>query len=218
MPAKVAHQMKAPLHEGESIYNIYHNELYSDVTKFREEHVLKVAKQEGKVYLGLGLYLKTDRPEQDIRTLFNAKMQFWSLLTLLTITKMNRLIKANNLQKDIQVIATIYDSIYFNVRNNTQTIKWLNDNLIPIMVKDFLTEQPVKNKANVDIGKSFAQQIELPNNASEKHIQMQLDVINHNIPNTVVDNEQFIYTEKVNGEKIQHTFNTLDELLNKLKG
>lgn len=84
---------------------------------------------------------------------------------------MNKLIKANNLEADIQVIATIYDSIYFNVRNNPETIKWLNDNLIPIMIADFLTTQPVKNKAALDIGKSFADMIEIPNNASIEQIE-----------------------------------------------
>ena len=176
-PPKVAHQLKSSLEEGEHIWNTYHFSLYPDVTKYREDHVLAPAKKDGKVYLGLGLSLKTDHAEKDIRTLYNAKQQFWSLLTLLVITKMNKLIKANNLQDDIQVIATIYDSIYFNVRDNTQTIKWLNDNLIPIMIADFLTTQPVKNKAALDIGHSFADMIEIPNNASIEQIEEALQTL-----------------------------------------
>lgn len=213
MPAKVAHQIKGTLEDGEAIWNRYHYELYPEVTKFREEHVLKQAKQNGEVYLGLGLSLKTDRPEQDIRTLFNAKNQFWSLLTLLTIQKMNRLIKANNLQNDIQVIATIYDSIYFNVREDVQTIKWLNDHLIPIMVADFLEEQPVKNRAALDLGKSFAQQIEIPNDASELHIQMLIDLINSGIKDTIIKDEKYISLIKTDDNTIQSPpFTSLDEV------
>lgn len=171
MPPKVAKQIKGTLEEGQTIYNRYHYELYPDITEFRENHVLKPAKETGKVYLGLGLSIKTDNPDADIRTLFNARMQFWSLLTLLTITQMNRLIRECGKVADIQVIATIYDSIYFNVRNNPETIKWLNDNLIPIMVQPFLEDQPVPNKANLDIGDSFAHMVELPNNASIEEIE-----------------------------------------------
>ena len=179
-PKKVAATVKISLVAAESIFNAYHNELYPGITKYREEYVLPITKEKGKIHLGLGFYLNSDDPDRDIRTLNNATCQFWSILTALTINKMHRLIDKANLQNDIIVTSTIYDSIYFEVRNDPTIIKWLNDNLIPIMLTDFMENQTIKNEANLEIGTSWADLYELPNNATLEDIDSVFKDINGN--------------------------------------
>jgi len=173
-PPKVASSLKISLPAAEAIFNNYHNTLYPGITEYRENYVLPTARQHGQIHLGLGFYIKSDSPDRDIRTLNNATCQFWSILTALTINKMHQLIDDANLQDDIIVTSTIYDSIYFEVRNDPQIIKWLNDNLIPVMTKDFMPDQIVHNAANLDIGPNWANLVELPNDASLAHITQAL--------------------------------------------
>ena len=124
----------------------------------------------GRIHLGLGCYIKTDNAHADIRTLNNATCQFWSILTLLTINKMHKLIDQANLSKDIFCISTIYDSIYFLVKDTPETIKWVNDRLIPVMTKDFIEDQIVKNTAVSEIGYNWAELKPIANDASIEEI------------------------------------------------
>ena len=165
MPKKVSQTIKCDLKTAEHIYNKYHNELYSDITKMRNE-ILKIAKQQHRIHLGLGCYLYTDRPERDIRTLSNSVCQFWSILTLLTIDKINDLIKEKGFQKKIEVVSSIYDSIYFHVVEDPAIIHWLNTELIPIMTKNFLIDTIVPNTAELECGYNWADTVAIPNNAS----------------------------------------------------
>jgi len=80
------------------------------------------------------------------------------------------LIDKEGLENDIIVTSTIYDSIYFEIRDDANVIKWLNDNLIPIMEKDFIPNQTVPNEANLEIGLSWAKLVELPHNISVEDI------------------------------------------------
>lgn len=170
-PPKVAATVKIPLEEAEAIFDAYHGELYPGITAFREEYVLPTAEEDGQVHLGLGFTIKSDNPEKDIRTLNNGCSQFWSILTALTINKLHQLIDEAGLQDDILVTSTIYDSIYFEVREDPAIIKWLNDHIIPIMTQDFIEGQIVHNEADLEIGPSWAELYELPHEATEETIQ-----------------------------------------------
>lgn len=174
-PPKVAATIKCPLPVAEQIFDSYHNQLYPGITHYRENYVLPTAQANSKLHLGLGCYIKSDNPSRDCRTLHNATAQFWSILTLLTINKLNILIDEANLTNDIQVTSTIYDSIYFICKDNPSTIKWLNDNLIPTMLAPFMQDQTVQNEANLDIGPDWATLYTLPNNATLDQIQETLD-------------------------------------------
>lgn len=145
--------------------------MYPGITKFREGYVLPTAQINGEIHLGLGFTLKSDNPDKDIRTLNNACSQFWSILTLLTINKMHQLIDEAGLSQDIYITSSIYDSIYFEVRDNPETIKWLNDNLIPVMEQDFLENQIVHNSVDLEIGTSWAKLTTLPHNADVETIK-----------------------------------------------
>ncbi len=175
-PPKVASSIKCTLEEVETIFNRYHNELYKDITAYREQ-VLNYAKQHGYVHLGLGCRLYTDDPEKDIRTLANATVQFWSILTLLAINELHYLIDKLGYQKDIRVVSTIYDSIYLEVKSNPVIIKWLNDTLIKLMTAIYLPKEVVHNEAEGEIGTSWADLHELPNNASTEQIEQILKEI-----------------------------------------
>jgi len=169
-PNKVAATLKIPLSEAESIFNRYHNELYPGITEYRESYVSRTASDNGKIHMGLGCYIKTNNASKDIRTLHNATCQFWSILTLLTINKMHTLIDEANLQDRVQCISTIYDSIYFIVDNDADLIKWVNDQLVPIMCTDFMEDQTIKNEATAELGLDWADMTQIPNNATTKEI------------------------------------------------
>jgi len=154
----------------QEIYDAYHNTLYKEVGNFREE-MKGIAKRQGYVHLGLGFRLYVDDIDKQFRSVFNAYGgQFWSILTLIAINELHYRLKENNLIDNIKVNATIYDAIYGIVKKDSETIKWLNDNIVEIMTKDFLKNQIVKNEANLEIGTSWSSLIELQNNTSIEDI------------------------------------------------
>lgn len=176
-PPKVAATLKIPLAEAEEIFNNYHTVLYPSITEYRENYVLPTATAQGQIHLGLGFNLKSDRPEKDIRTLNNATVQFWSILSALTINKLHQAIDDAGLQDDIIVTSTIYDSIYFDVRDDAEIIKWLNDTIVPIMTTDFMFDQTVRNEANLELGKDWSTLYGLPVDASIENISQVLDTL-----------------------------------------
>lgn len=174
-PPKVAASLKCSLPKAEQIFNNYHNVLYPGVTNYRENYVLPTALANGRLHLGLGCYIKSDNPSRDIRTLNNASCQFWSILTLLAIHKINLLIDEAGYTNDIFVTSSIYDSIYFCVRNDAHLVKWLNDTLIPILLTPFIDDQLIANEAALDLGMDWSSLTTIPNDASLTHIQEILD-------------------------------------------
>jgi hypothetical protein len=161
----------------DEIYSNYHEVLYKGVGEFRDKLIDK-AKITGYAHLGLGCRLYSSDPGKDYRTMFNsAGGQFWSILSLLTINKMHSLIDAAGYTEDIRCIASIYDSIYYVAKNDATVIKWLNDNLIPVMCTDFLEGQRIKNVAELCVGTSWANvdDHELPNNATLDYIEKELN-------------------------------------------
>lgn len=178
-PPKVSATLKIPLKEAEEIFNNYHTVLYPSITEYRENYVLPTTYEQGQIHLGLGFNLKSDDPDRDIRTLNNATVQFWSILSALTISKLHQAVEQANLQNDIIVTSTIYDSIYLEVRNDPTIIKWLNDTIVPIMTTDFMFDQIVPNTADLEIGSSWADLHLLQHNATIDDISTVLDTI-HN--------------------------------------
>lgn len=158
------------------IYDGYHGKIYPNIMKNVNEYVLPVVYEHGKIHLGLGFYIKSDNPERDVRTLNNALNQFWSILTGTSINELHRRIdKSLRDTSHIQVTATIYDSIYGICLTDASLIKWLNDNIVEIMIKDFAVNQAVHNEAALEIGDSWANLIELSNDVSIHQIQSVLD-------------------------------------------
>ena len=155
----------------QEIFDNYHNVLYPDITRYREEYVLPTTIENGYIHLGLGCRMYSDDPRGDIRTLHNATVQFWSILTLIAINELNYRIERDGLQDKVQVCSTIYDSIYFYVENDPETIKWLNDNAVEVLCVDYLVDQNVKNDAEGEIGMNWCDLIKVPKNSSVKEIK-----------------------------------------------
>lgn len=169
-PLKVSRTLKISLPAAQAIFDSYHNELYSGITDYRENYVLPTAAANGRIHIGMGCYLKTDNADRDIRTLHNASIQFWSILTLLTINKMHQLIDEKGWQEEVQCISTIYDSIYYVVKEDSEIIKWVNDNLVRIMVQDYVKDQAIPNEATAEVGRDWSTMVQVPHNASEPKI------------------------------------------------
>lgn len=169
-PPKLAQSAKISLEEAKIIFDKYHNELYKDISIMRQ-NILANANKNGRVHAGLGCYLNTSNPDKEGRTVFNFVTQFWSILTLLTINKMHSLIEENNYNNnDIQIVCTIYDSIYLLVKKDSSIIKWINDTIIPILTTDFITDIIVHNEAEGEIGINWYDTISIKNNASIEEI------------------------------------------------
>jgi DNA polymerase-1 len=171
-PKKVADTIKVPIAQAEAIFDAYHHQLYPGITKYREEYVLPTAKKDGELHLGLGFKILTDNAERDIRTVANASVQYWSILTLLAVSKIHQLIDEDSMEARIMVTSTIYDAIYFEIDKDPEVVKWLNDRIIPIMATDFMPNQIVPNDCDLCIGSSWADydNYHLPHNASLEEI------------------------------------------------
>lgn len=170
-PPKVAESIKCALEEAERIFDVYHNELFPGITEYREEYVLKTAKKQGYLHLGLGCRIYTDNPEKEIRSISNATCQFWSVLTQIAINELNYRSTNEGIKDAVNVHATIYDSVYVYVKKNAKTVKWVNDNLIEIMRKDFMEDQIVPNDAVGEIGNSWGSLTKIPQDATLEQIE-----------------------------------------------
>lgn len=136
-----------------------------------KQKVLEQATKNGIVHAGLGCYLNTFDPDKENRTDFNFMSQFWSIITILTINKMHTLIEQTGYINDIQIVCSIYDSIYLIVKKDANIIKWLNDTIIPIITKDFITDIIVHNEAEGEIGFNWYDTVAIHNNASIEEIE-----------------------------------------------
>jgi len=168
-PPKISDSIKCPIEQATEIFNNYHNKLYPGITKLREEIILPQAKKNGYVHMGLGARLYSDDIDTNARTIWNSVSQFWSILTLIAMNEFNYRLK--EVPYSIYTNATIYDALYGQIEATPEAIKWLNDTLPSIMKKDFLEEVKVPNNAAIEIGTSWADLHELPNNASLEQIE-----------------------------------------------
>jgi DNA polymerase-1 len=159
----------------QDIFDNYHNVLYPGITDYRENYVLETARNQGYIHLGLGCRLYTSNADDQIRTLHNATVQFWSILTLIAINEFNHRIREAGMENDVIVNSTIYDSIYTYTRADAKSIKWVNDNLPELMCVPYLEDQIIPNEAQGEIGLNWAELHKVKNNATEQEIQEVLD-------------------------------------------
>jgi hypothetical protein len=165
-PPKIAESIKCSIEEAQSIFDRYHSELYSNVTKFREEVVLPAARANGEVHMGLGAKILTDDPKKDERTLVNSCSQYWSILTLFAINKLHQVIDDAELSSHITVTNTIYDALYGEIDNDPALIYWLNKTLPLIMISPFLQGEIIHNEADLEIGLDWASFHKIDNSAT----------------------------------------------------
>ena len=155
----------------DEIYDKFHNELYTGVALFLADMIAN-HKRNGYTHLGLGFRIYSSNIDKHFRTIWNAYAgQFWSILSLITVNEMHYRVDTNNLSEDIIFNSTIYDAVYCYVKKDAKTIKWLNDNLIEVMTKDWLEGQIIKNQVEGEIGHTWIAEAIIPNGASEDEIQ-----------------------------------------------
>jgi DNA polymerase I-like protein with 3'-5' exonuclease and polymerase domains len=101
-------------------------------------------------------------------------MQGYSNLTQIAAVEFNEVLKPSQYSNDIQLVNIVHDCLYYEVTNDLEVIKYINDTLPPIMCAKFVTDQSLDLKAEIDIGPSLAYCVTLPNNASIDVIQSKL--------------------------------------------
>jgi hypothetical protein len=159
----------------QEIFDNYHNVLYPGITEYRENYVLPTTISNGYIHLGLGCRMYSSNPEQAIRTLNNATVQFWSILTMIAINEFNHRVRGVGLEDDVEVCSTIYDSIYSHVTKDPEILAWVNEVLVEILTVQWLEEEVVRNVAAGDIGYNWADMIKVPNGASPIEISAILE-------------------------------------------
>jgi DNA polymerase-1 len=127
-----------------SIEENYH-ELYKESDEWIQSK-LQQASKTGYVECAFGLRVRTPMLSQVLygkkmpyeaqaegRTAGNALGQSWGLLNNRAQNEFLARTAASEFKLDIHPIASIHDSLYFLVRNNPETVKFVNDNLIDCM-------------------------------------------------------------------------------------
>jgi len=203
-PKKLAKMLGGDMDEGIRIWKVFH-ETYSGIAAWGKK-TARFAEINGYIEVGLGLRLQTpsltrkskeavsrfryddtvedaDRAKAeakqggDERSAINATIQFWDHLTVQSITKFYKKIVEAGFEDKVIPHATIYDAYYGLAEESPEIIKWVNDTLIEIMTADYMPNQAVKLKSNVDIGPTWASQSELPNKASLEKIKQTLSEV-----------------------------------------
>ena len=154
----------------QEIFDNYHNVLYPGITEYREGYVLPATCQQGYIHLGLGCRMYSGDPYQAIRTLNNATVQFWSILTLIAVNEMNYRIEEEGLEQYVQICSTIYDSIYTYTIEDTGVLEWVNNNMIEVMTCPYLEDEIIHNEATGEVGRNWADLTKIPNNATAEQI------------------------------------------------
>ena len=157
-PKKIAKTIGCPIETAEQIYHAYHYELYYGVRDYIDNYVLKEAKANGEMYCFLGLKIKTDNPDKDIRTLHNATIQSVSILTLIALALLQERIDEAGYNTEVIITNTIYDAIYLDVIDDPFYIDWVNTNLVDCMLQPYLIDALVPNDAECEIGTNLADQ------------------------------------------------------------
>ena len=164
-PPKVAKSIGCSLAEATTIFDNFHNLLYPGVTEYREKYVMPQVATHGWIHLNYGLKLFSDNAKKDIRTLNNSTMQGYSNVTQISGVEFDRVYKQSQYVDDIKLINIVHDCLYYEVTDDINVIKYINDTLPPIMCRPFVHDQALTLKAEIDIGPNLAETVTLPNNA-----------------------------------------------------
>ena len=170
-PKKIAASIGCSLKEGEQIFDAYHNKLYPEITAYKENYVIPTTKQNGEIHMLLGAMLRSDDVDGDIRSIFNATIQSFSVITLIALAQFQRLIDKHDMNDKVKITNTIYDAGYFEVDLDPEVIKWTNDTFTPLLKQQYLTHEDIPNDAACDLGFNLSDMVELSHNASIEEIE-----------------------------------------------
>jgi len=174
-----------PMDEAIQIENSYH-ELYKVSDEFAERNK-EFAIEHGYMNCAFGLKIatpiiqksvmnsgKTPYPAvAEVRSANNAVTQSWGMLLNRSVIATNRRIEEAKLHTEILPINMIHDAAYFLVKDNPETVKFLNDVLIEEMEWNehpLIQSDDVPMLSGLEIGRSWADVTELKNRASIEEI------------------------------------------------
>lgn len=174
-----------PEEEARQIETNYHN-MYKVALDWANDK-LDIAHDTGYVEVAFGLRVRTPILEKcavsarmpffveaERRSAGNALTQSYGLLnSRVGVEVQKRTLKSKH-RLDILPVAMIHDACYFLVRDNLDTVKWLNDNLIECMEWQDLPEiqhEEVKLGAELSVFyPTWAEELELPNDINQTTI------------------------------------------------
>ena len=177
----VAKSLSCSSERAEEIVASYHK-LHGGVTAYYKK-MTESAEETGYYLIETGLKLRApglQSADEHIvgsteRSAENALIQGFGMLTVTAMNRLQKLIESEGMEDDVVIIMNIHDAIYGYCTDTPEIIKWLNENLITVMVEDFYEDQDIKLKAEMDIGYTWKQQITLNNGATIEDIQKVLN-------------------------------------------
>jgi DNA polymerase-1 len=176
-----------------SIESNYH-ELYKESDEWVQTKI-KEAVKNGYVTAAFGLRVRTPILSQILygkrmpyeaqaegRTAGNALGQSWGQLNNRAQNEFLARVAASKHRLDIQPVAAIHDSLYFLVKHDPETVKFVNDNLIECMEWQ---DDPAIAHAQVKLGATlvihypdWSSEISVPNKSTLENIQ---EILNEKI-------------------------------------
>jgi len=157
-----------------------YKELYSGVQKYYDKYVDAALNNDCKVLTPHGLIIRAPElnaeeqhiAEGAVRSVCNALIQGLSgQLMIKAINRIQDAIEANGWENDVIIFNSVHDALYVYVKEDIKLIVEVNKLIINTMIEDYKPDQLVHNRANLDIGFSWADQREIPNNASVDEIK-----------------------------------------------
>lgn len=181
-----------PKDQAEQIEKAYH-ELYQVSGEFDDRN-RDYMEEHGYVECAFGLKLRTPiiaktilgtsktpyEAEAEVRSANNAVTQSWGMLLNRAIIATNTRIEAAGYGTSILPINMIHDAGYFMVKDDPETVKFLNDTLIEEMSwndNDLIRSTDVPMKASLEIGKAWDDLTNLKNNLTLEEITHELRAI-----------------------------------------
>lgn len=82
-------------------------------------------------------------------------------------------VKRDGKRDSVRLISTIHDATYLLIKEDMETIQWVNKHLIECMnwQKAQKLQSPITIEAELDVGPDWAHQVTLPNNATVDEIK-----------------------------------------------
>lgn len=180
---KIQQTLKCTKQRAEEISQAY-DELYKGTLNFAKKNH-DFARKNGYVECAFGMKLRTPRinardrgvASAEERSSSNAVTQSWGVLMNRAFNEFDARVEEAGLSHDIKLMNSVHDSVYLLIKEDAETVAWVNKNLIECMEwqEHPALESEITLGANLEIGRSWDQQIELENNCSIADIQAVMD-------------------------------------------
>jgi DNA polymerase I-like protein with 3'-5' exonuclease and polymerase domains len=175
---KIASQLGISIQEADVIYQGYWS-LYAP-TKAYNDLAVEEARKTGAVvstFSGLRVKMASINAKDEYikgkeeRRSANFKIQSGNFLTLRALHDFQKAIEDADMLDKVFLTNSVHDSLYMQSDASAESIKWVNDNLISLMCRDYKENQAIKLEAELDLGFSQKDMLTIPNNCSLEDIE-----------------------------------------------